>query len=118
MLTARPAAPTEAGCWVGDAYQRSPPRYDYVLTGAGLEPPQPVHGLRGGRSTAAGDPPRGFHHAVRGTRLDPAGGCPLRGVPLVGPAEVETRSHHDGAAPRRDDPVCAVLAAPARCCGR
>lgn len=116
VLTARLAALTEAGVLRKEAYQQSPPRYDYVLTDAGLELWQPVHGLMmwGGRHAASGDPLRTFHHAVCGTRLDAAGGCPCCGVPLVAPAEVEMRSHYDGERPRRDDPVSAVLASPRR----
>ena len=116
VLTARLAALTEAGVLRKEAYQQSPPRYDYVLTDAGLELWPVVHGLAqwGGRHATPGGPLRTFHHAACGARLDPAGGCPGCGGRPIAPADVEMRLAHDPERPRRDDPVSAVLAAPRR----
>ncbi|MFG1810776.1 winged helix-turn-helix transcriptional regulator [Streptomyces sp. NPDC049040] len=113
VLTARLTALTEAGVLRKEAYQQSPPRYDYVLTDAGLDLWPPLHGLmRWGSLHVSGDEPsRTFHHAECGTRLDMTGGCPQCGVPHVPPADIEMRSR---TAPARTDPVAAALAAPSR----
>lgn len=116
VLTARLTALTEAGVLRKEAYQQSPPRYDYVLTDAGRELWQPLHGLMmwGSRHAAEGRQLRTFHHAACGTLLDPAGGCPACGTASIDPSEVEMRYRPEGGRPRRDDPVSAELAVPRR----
>ncbi|WP_333767428.1 winged helix-turn-helix transcriptional regulator [Streptomyces sp. IBSBF 2435] len=116
VLTARLAALTGAGVLRKEAYQQSPPRYDYVLTDAGLDLWPPLHALMrwGGLHASAGEPARTFHHAVCGTRLDMTGGCPVCGVAQVAPADVERRYLRPGDRPGRADPVAAALTAPAR----
>lgn len=116
VLTARLAALTRSGVLRKEAYQQSPPRYDYVLTEAGLGLWCPLHGLMrwGGEHASRGEPMRTFHHAVCGTRLDLAGGCPACGVSLVAPADVEMRSRFPGGRPHRADPVAVALASPRR----
>ncbi|SEG90044.1 transcriptional regulator, HxlR family [Actinacidiphila yanglinensis] len=112
VLTTRLTAFTEAGVLRKAAYQQSPPRYDYLLTDAGLELWPVVHGLAlwGGRHATPGGPLRTFHHERCGTRLDAAGGCGRCGVHQVPPADVEMRSHYGPQGPERDDPISAVLA--------
>ncbi|NUS16572.1 MAG: helix-turn-helix transcriptional regulator [Streptomyces sp.] len=116
VLTARLAALTEAGVLRKEAYQQSPPRYDYVLTEAGLDLWPPLHGLIrwGGRHAGGGEPTRTFHHAACGTRLDMTGGCPACGTAQIPPADVEMRTHVPDDHPRRDDPVAEAIAVPRR----
>lgn len=116
VLTARLAALTEAGVLRKEAYQQSPPRYDYVLTESGLELWPAVHGLGhwGARHATGDGPSRTYHHAACGTRLDAAGGCPACGVHLVAPADVEMRPHPRPGGALRDDPVSVTLAVPRR----
>ena len=74
----RPARrPHRRGSAAQGAYQQSPPRYDYVLTDAGLELWPAVHGLGywGSRHATGDGPSRTFHHAACGTRLDAGGGA-------------------------------------------
>jgi DNA-binding HxlR family transcriptional regulator len=116
VLTARLAALTEAGVLRKEAYQQSPPRYDYVLTRAGADLWPPLHGLLrwGGRYAADGEPVRTFHHAECGTRLDMTGGCPHCALAQVPPADVEMRTNPLPGRPVRADPVTAAIAAPHR----
>ncbi|SHL48801.1 winged helix-turn-helix transcriptional regulator [Actinacidiphila paucisporea] len=116
VLTARLASLTAAGVLRKEAYQQSPPRYDYVLTDAGLDLWPPLHALMrwGGRYASEGEPTRTFHHADCGSRLDMTGGCPACGVPQVAPADVETRSVAGPDPLRRADPVAAALVTPSR----
>ncbi len=104
VLTARLAALTEAGVLRKEAYQQSPPRYDYVLTDAGLELWPVVHGLaqwggaaRHTRRPAAHLPPRGLRRPAR----------PGRRLPGV-------RGAADRARRRGDAPRTRSGAAPAR----
>ncbi|CAG6392523.1 helix-turn-helix transcriptional regulator [Streptomyces cocklensis] len=112
VLTARLAALTEAGVLRKEAYQQSPPRYDYVLTDAGLDLWPPLHALMrwGGRHASRGEPTRTFHHAACGSRLDMTGGCPACEVAQVAPADVEMRWVSDAGRPGRVDQVAAALA--------
>jgi DNA-binding HxlR family transcriptional regulator len=116
VLTARLAALIEAGVLRKEAYQQSPPRYDYLLTDAGLDLWPPLHALMrwGGRHASETDSARTFHHAVCGDRLDMTGGCPACGVAQVAPADVEMRYRTPADRPRRADPVAVALAAPSR----
>lgn len=116
VLTSRLAALTEAGVLRKEAYQQSPPRYDYVLTDAGLDLWPPLYGLMrwGARHASDREPARTFHHAACGTRLDVTGGCTVCGVVQVAPGDVETRFHADRDRPRRADPVAAALVGPSR----
>lgn len=116
VLTARLAALTEAGVLRKEAYQISPPRYDYVLTGAGVDLWPPLHALMrwGGRHGPKSEPTRTFHHAGCGTRLDMTGGCPVCGLAQVAPADVQTRPGGGADRPLRADPVSAALRAPFR----
>lgn len=116
VLTARLAALTDAGVLRKVAYQQAPPRYDYVLTDAGIGLWPPLHALVrwGGEHASQGPPSRTFHHAVCGTRLDMTGGCPACGLSQVAPVDVEMRTPAPDGRPRRDDPVAAAIAVPHR----
>ncbi|MFI0896160.1 winged helix-turn-helix transcriptional regulator [Streptomyces sp. NPDC020983] len=116
VLTARLAALTEAGVLRKVAYQQAPPRYDYVLTDAGIGLWPPLHALIrwGGEHVAGSGPSRTFHHAACGTRLDMTGGCPHCALAQVPPPDVEMRTPDPDGRPHRSDPVAAALAAPHR----
>ncbi|WP_112135735.1 winged helix-turn-helix transcriptional regulator [Glycomyces dulcitolivorans] len=110
VLSDRLAHLIEGGVMRKSQYQTAPPRYEYLLTDAGIEL-WPVIFAIGvwSRRNLGGEPPRLFRHAECGTDLVPSGDCPKCGP--IEPAEVEM---YPGPGPKRMDPVSRAMNRPRR----
>ncbi|MFD0560955.1 winged helix-turn-helix transcriptional regulator [Kitasatospora saccharophila] len=115
VLTSRLQALVASGVLHKEPYQRSPVRYGYFLTDAGLELWEPIYGLAqwGERNASTGGPRTLFGHTACGTRLDRTGHCPSCDRP-VPPADITMRPGPGTDERLRRDPISLALARPHR----
>jgi DNA-binding HxlR family transcriptional regulator len=110
VLSDRLGRLTEGGVLEKRQYQSSPPRFEYLLTEAGVDLWPAVYALSvWSHRHIGGEPPRLFRHADCGTKLLPTGDCPE-----CGPVAARDVEMYPGPGPKRDDPVSRAMNRPRR----
>jgi len=110
VLSDRLGRLTEGGVLEKRQYQASPPRYEYLLTEAGIELWPVVYSLSvWAKRHIGGEPARLFRHADCGRLLLPSSDCPACGPVAAGDVEM-----FPGPGPKRSDPVSRAMNRPRR----